>query len=74
MKAPERPVSRRMTRMQVCEDDYERLPGLYLRWELPEILLIGGEYRIEPGARTTDGATLVAVFRRVGNHEGKATE
>jgi hypothetical protein len=45
-------------------EQHERLPGLYLLWELPEILQIGGEYRIEAGAETTDGATLVAVFRR----------
>jgi hypothetical protein len=60
--------------MTAQEDQHERLPGLYLPWELPEILQIGGEYRIEPGAETTDGAALVVVFRRIpdridGSHE-----
>ncbi len=56
------------------EDEHERLPGLYLRWELPEILRIGGEYRIESGAETVDGATLVAVFRRVDSDDEEASE
>ena len=60
--------------MQAHEDEHERLPGLYLRWELPEILRIGGEYRIEPGGQTTDGATLVAVFRRVDSHRSRGIE
>lgn len=51
--------------MTVQHEEHERLPGLYLRWELPEILQLGVEYRIEHGARTEDGADLVAVFRRV---------
>ena len=60
--------------MLTREERHRRLPGLYLPWELPEILQIGGEYRIEPGADTTDGATLVAVFRRVDNHDRNVIE
>jgi hypothetical protein len=63
-----------MTTMKRPQDEHERLPGLYLPWELPEILRIGDEYRIEPGAETTDGATLVAVFRRVGDDDPLTNE
>jgi hypothetical protein len=63
-----------MTTMTRPQDEHERLPGLYLPWELPEILRIGGEYRIEPGAETVDGATLVAVFRRVDSDDEEASE
>ncbi|PWR02379.1 hypothetical protein DKT77_12645 [Meridianimarinicoccus roseus] len=56
------------------KDQHERLPGYYLAWELPDILQIGGEYRIEPGAETSDGSTLVAVFRRVADHDNRSSE
>lgn len=58
--------------MKSENEGHERIPGLYLFWELPEVLRIGGEYLIEPGAQTTDGATLVAVFRRVADHDAES--
>ena len=60
--------------MLMFEDQHERIPGLFLPWELPQVLQIGGEYRIEPGPETTDGATLVAVFRRVINQDWQTPE
>jgi len=54
-----------MKQMLDDKNHLERLPGLYLAWELPEILQTGVEYRLEAGAETTDGTELLMVFRRV---------
>ena len=72
--APDWSVPQEILHPMAHKDQHERLPGYYLPWELPEILQIGGEYRIEPGAETSDGSTLVAVFRRIANHDDCSRE
>jgi hypothetical protein len=42
--------------------DLKRIPGLYRRWELPEILKNQRAYRIENAGAHQDGTPLVAVF------------
>lgn len=43
-------------------DDFRRLPGLYRRWELADVLQPNRQYRIEDAGCTDDGAPLLAVF------------
>jgi hypothetical protein len=42
--------------------DLKRVPGLYRRWELPEILKDQRAYRIENAGSHQDGTPLVAVY------------
>ena len=42
--------------------DLKRVPGLYRRWELPEILKNQRAYRIENAGAHQDGTPLVAVY------------
>lgn len=46
--------------------DLKRVPGLYRRWELPEILKDQRAYRIENAGTHQDGTPLVAVFADAG--------
>ena len=46
--------------------DLKRIPGLYRRWELPEILKTQGAYRIENAGAHQDGTPLVAVYADTG--------
>ena len=43
--------------------DLRRLPGLFRRWEVAQILEPGLDYHLEDAGRTSDGAPLVAVYR-----------
>jgi hypothetical protein len=43
--------------------DLHRLPGLYRRWEVAQILEPGADYHLEDAGRTADGVPLVAVYR-----------
>jgi len=43
-------------------EDLKRIPGLYRRWELPEILKNQRAYRIENAGSHQDGTPLVAVY------------
>lgn len=46
--------------------DLKRVPGLYRRWELPEILKNQRAYRIENAGAHQDGTPLVAVYADTG--------
>ena len=41
---------------------FRRLPGLYRRWELIEILRPGVHYHLEHAGAMQDGTPLIAVF------------
>lgn len=43
-------------------EDLKRIPGLFRRWELPEILKNQGAYRIENAGAHQDGTPLVAIY------------
>ncbi len=43
-------------------DAFRRLPGLYRRWELIEILRPGVHYHLEHAGSMQDGTPLIAVF------------
>jgi hypothetical protein len=43
-------------------DTFRRLPGLFRRWELIEILRSGVHYHLEDAGSMRDGTPLIAVF------------
>lgn len=48
-----------------CMDDINdltRLPGLFRRWELPDVLDTRRTYRLEEAGAHADGTPLVAVY------------
>lgn len=49
---------------EIHQDELRRVPGLYRRWELPELLETGVVYQIEEAGETACGMKLVAVYRR----------
>jgi hypothetical protein len=40
-----------------------RIPGLFRRWELAELLKPGEDYHLEDAGRAADGTPLLAVYR-----------
>jgi hypothetical protein len=40
-----------------------RVPGLYRRWEVAELLEPGEDYHLEDAGRAEDGTPLLAVYR-----------
>jgi hypothetical protein len=43
--------------------ELRRLPGLFRRWELAQIIEAGQDYRIEDAGEASDGTVLYAVYR-----------
>jgi hypothetical protein len=39
-----------------------RIPGLFRRWELAELMKSGEDYHIEDAGRASDGTPLLAVY------------
>ena len=50
-------------------DAFERLPGLYRRWEVQRVLAPGSDFHIEEAGTAADGTQLFAVYRRRHNQE-----
>lgn len=46
----------------VASDELVHIPGLYRRWELPEVLRNHRTYRIEKAGTHEDGTPLVAIY------------
>ena len=44
------------------DHDYEKLPGLYRRFDIPLLLEEGHVWRLEDAGRTADGQPLFAVY------------
>jgi hypothetical protein len=42
---------------------YERLPGLYRRWELEQLLEPSADFRFENAGEMSDGTPLFAAYR-----------
>ena len=51
-----------ISKTDLLSADLKRVPGLYRRWELPEILKNQRAYRIENAGSHQDGTPLVAVY------------
>jgi hypothetical protein len=55
-----------------CPDAFCRIPGLYRRWELQQVLETGSDFHIEEGGVLSDGTQLFAVYRRRTNSQEEA--
>ena len=53
-----------VTAPETDADDLLRLPGLFRRWELEQIVEAGNDYRIEDAGTAGDGTPLFAVYCR----------
>ena len=45
-------------------DEFTRIPGLFARWELQQVVKPGPEVYLEPGGQLTDGTQLFAIYSR----------
>lgn len=55
-------------------EDFNRLPGLYRRWELTEICEANCNYHIEDAGTHSDGTPLLAIYVSYGQAEGPAND
>ena len=46
------------------EADFVRLPGLFRRWELEDVLEVGTDFHLEDAGEAADGTPLLAVYWR----------
>ena len=45
-------------------DDFVRLPGLFRRWEIEQVVDPGVDFHLEEAGESSDGTHLFAVYRR----------
>jgi hypothetical protein len=48
----------------VSPSDFLRVPGLFRRWEIEQILVPGADFHLEEAGAASDGTPLYAVYRR----------
>jgi hypothetical protein len=63
----ERPSNHRKSQLMshptaIPTEPLKRIPGLYRRWELPEIFEVQRRYHIEEAGNHTDGTPLLAIY------------
>ena len=46
------------------DEDFIRLPGLFRRWELNDVVDLGADFHLEDAGEAADGTQLIAVYRR----------
>ena len=46
------------------DEDFVRLPGLFRRWELTDVIELGADFHLEDAGESADGTQLIAVYRR----------
>lgn len=51
------------------DDEFLRLPGLFRRWELKDVIAAGPDFHFEEAGKLADGSQLFAVYKREHNHE-----
>ena len=51
-------------RPQRTPNEFIRLPGLFRRWELEQVVELGTDFHIEDAGTAADGTQLLAVYRR----------
>ena len=57
-------------------DEFVRLPGLFRKWELEQVVQPGDDFHLERAGTASDGTALFAVYRQPGDdspasHEGE---
>jgi hypothetical protein len=45
-------------------DDFVRVPGLFRRWEVEQVIEVGTDFHLEEAGTASDGTPLLAVYRR----------
>lgn len=45
-------------------DEFKRLPGLFRRWEIADVVELGADFHLEEAGDAADGTPLFAVYRR----------
>ena len=50
-------------------EDLKRIPGLFRRWELPEIFEVNHDYHVEDAGMHADGTPLFALYTRENGEE-----
>jgi len=55
----------------VAPTEFLRIPGLFRRWEIEQVLEPGADFHLEEAGAAADGTPLYAVFRRLPD-EGRA--
>ncbi|MBI3184649.1 MAG: hypothetical protein HYZ28_21135 [Myxococcales bacterium] len=50
-------------------EQFIRLPGLFRRWEIEQVLVPGSDFHIEEAGDASDGTPLFAVYRREPNQK-----
>lgn len=53
-----------MSDEQSATTDFVRLPGLFRRWELEDVLELDTEFLLEDAGNASDGTQLLAVYWR----------
>ena len=46
------------------DDEFIRLPGLFRRWEIEQVVEPGTDFHLEEAGNASDGTPLFAVYRR----------
>ena len=54
---------------QTDPEQFIRLPGLFRRWEIEQVLVPGSDFHIEEAGDASDGTPLFAVYRREPNQK-----
>lgn len=62
-------TDKRRPRSGIPPDEFLRLPGLFRRWEIEQVLEPGMDFHIEEAGTASDGTPLFAVYRREPNNE-----
>jgi len=50
--------------LPLAADEFVRLPGLFRRWEIEQVLEPGVDFHLEEAGEASDGTPLFAVYRR----------
>jgi hypothetical protein len=45
-------------------NEFIRVPGLFRRWEIEQVIDAGTDFHIEDAGTTSDGTPLLALYRR----------
>lgn len=53
----------------LAAEEFVRLPGLFRRWEIEQVLEPGTDFHLEEAGETSDGTQLFAVYRREHNQK-----
>lgn len=55
------------------DDGFVRLPGLFRRWEIEQVVDPGADFHLEEAGEASDGTPLFAVYRRERSNPNSST-